>query len=58
MDIRDILSKLDGLSEGIFDNDEVAAKNVQAQADLASWKENRYQQQKKWLDDIRARIGK
>ena len=58
MDIRNILNTLDAISEGIFDNENTALKNQQAQADFAVWKEQRYQQQKKWLDDIRARIGK
>jgi len=58
MDIRNILNTLDDISEGIFDNENTALKNQQAQADFAVWKEQRYQQQKKWLDDIRARIGK
>ena len=42
MDIRYILNNIDSLSEGFFDNQEVADKNKQAQADLAKWRSERY----------------
>jgi peptidoglycan hydrolase-like protein with peptidoglycan-binding domain len=56
MDIRDILNTIDHLSEGIFDNDEVAAKNVQAQAEYKQWTADRDTQHQSEIEKIKQLI--
>lgn len=57
MDIRDILNTIDNLSEGVFDNDEVAAKNVKAQSDLTKWQTDRKAAQEAEINKIKSLIN-
>lgn len=57
MDFRNILNTIDHLSEGIFDDDEIAAKNVQAQADLEKWKSDRKALQTAEINKIKKLIN-
>lgn len=57
MDIRDILNKIDTLSEGIFDNEEVAAKAKQAKIDYDAWYTKRNSEQKADIEKIKSLIN-
>jgi peptidoglycan hydrolase-like protein with peptidoglycan-binding domain len=57
MDIRNILNTIDNISEGVFDNQEVADKNKQAQADLEKWQTDRKASQEAEINQIKALIN-
>lgn len=56
MDFRNILNTIDHLSEGIFDDDEIAAKNAQAQADYKQWAATRDTQHMAEIEKIKQLI--